>query len=82
MPDNGIIAKYERTGGEEIQASINDFKGRPYFSLRTWYQKDGTGEMLPGRNGINLPVDEAPDFLKLVVALFPEQVQMVGKEEG
>jgi hypothetical protein len=80
MPKDGIIAKYDRTGGEAVQARIDPYKGRDYFSIRTWYQKDGTGDMLPGRNGINLPVDEASDFLKLVVALFPDQVKLVEKE--
>lgn len=78
----GVISKYDRAGGEEAQARIEPYKGRDYFSIRCWYvdSKDGN-QLKAGRNGINLPMDEAPEFLRLVVALFPDKVQLV-KEEG
>jgi hypothetical protein len=78
---HGVISKYDRAGGEEAQARIEPYKGRDYFSIRCWYvdSKDGN-QLKPGRNGLNLPVDEAPEFLRLVVALFPDKVQLIKEE--
>jgi hypothetical protein len=81
--ESPVISKYERAAGNEMQARIEPYKGREYFSIRQWYpsEKDG-GTMLPTRNGLNLPLDEKPEFLRLVVALFPEDVQLIQKEEA
>lgn len=80
MPDtNPLVAKYERTGGEEVQARMEPYKGREYFSIRQWYVDNATQELKPGRNGFNLPVDEKPEFLRLVIALFPDDVQLIKK---
>jgi hypothetical protein len=76
-----VIAKYERTGGDEVQARLEPYKNREYFSIRQWYLDDKDKQLKPGRNGFNLPVDEAPEFLRLVVALFPDKVQLVKEEE-
>lgn len=73
------VAKYDR-GEQEVRAEFSIFKDRQYFSIRTWY--DDKGEMKPARNGINLPVDETDEFLRLVVALFPEKVQLIKQGEG
>lgn len=79
VPTKNYVSKYERARGEEVQARIEPYRGRDYFSIRCWYpEKD---EMKAARNGINLPVDEAPEFLRLVVALFPDKVQLIKEEE-
>lgn len=82
MPEERITepaGSYERAREEQCKAEFSIFKGRQYFSIRCWY-KTNEGEMAPGKNGINLPVEEKKDFLKLVVALFPDDVQL--KEEA
>lgn len=80
--DPAVIRYYDRTGGEQVQARLDPYKGREYFSIRTWYMDQSTGELKPARNGINLPVDEKSDFLRLVVALFPDDVQLIQKVES
>lgn len=77
-----VVAKYERSGGEEVQARMEPYKGREYFSIRQWYTDNQSGDLKPGRNGFNLPVDEKTDFLRLVVALFPDDVQLIQQAEG
>lgn len=78
MPNlDPVVAKYDRTGGEEVQARMEPYKGREYFSIRQWYFDQPSGELRPGRNGFNLPVDEATEFLRLVIALFPDRVQLI-----
>ena len=63
-----VVASYERPNGELVRAGFNTFKGRAYFSVRTFY-RDTTGEWAPGRNGLNLPVDEFSDFFTLAQGL-------------
>lgn len=65
MPDK-IIASFERPNGEQVRLAKSEFKGKSYFSLRAWYDAEGTGDWRPGKNGINLPIEELPAFLALV----------------
>lgn len=74
------VAQYERAREERCRAEFSMFKDRQYFSIRCWFKNDKQ-EMQAGKNGINLPVEEKEDFLKLVVALFPEDVQLITKGE-
>lgn len=64
-----VLDSYDRgdSGEQQVRAAISHFKGREYFSLRAWY-KDGE-ERKPSKNGINLPVDEWPQFKELVDSL-------------
>lgn len=70
------VAEYERAREERCRAEFNIWKERQYFSIRCWFKNDKQ-EMQPGKNGINLPVEEKAEFLKLVVALFPEDVKLL-----
>ena len=79
---NPVVASYGRAGGEEVQARMEPYKGREYFSIRQWYMDAKDNTLKPGRNGFNLPVDEKKEFLRLVIALFPDDVQLIQKEEG
>lgn len=74
------VAQYERAREELCRAEFSVFKGRQYFSLRCWYKGDHD-EHLPGKNGLNLPVEERDEFLRLVVALFPEDIQLIPKAD-
>jgi hypothetical protein len=75
-----FIIEYERARGERLRADIRDYKGREYFSFRVWWQ-DPAGEMKPGKNGLNLPMDEQDDFLRCVVATFPDRVRLIDPEQ-
>jgi hypothetical protein len=55
-----IVKLTPRPGSdEEVRASVSQFKGRTYVAIRVYYKDSLTGEMRPGKNGINLPVEEA-----------------------
>jgi hypothetical protein len=77
--NTGPVASFERARGEECKAEFSEFKDRAMFSIRCWY-RDDQDNLKPGRNGINLPVEEKDDFLRLVLALFPEDIQLVRKD--
>jgi hypothetical protein len=74
------VGSYDRAREEQCRAEFSVWKDRPYFSIRCWYKNDRQ-EMAPGKNGINLPVEEKADFLRLVVALFPEDVRLVNGDK-
>lgn len=67
---------FERARGEECRAELGSFKGREMFSIRCWY-RDEQDTLKPGKNGINLPIEEKDDFLGLVVALFPDDIALL-----
>jgi hypothetical protein len=76
MPDdsknNQIIEAYDRDGSEpqQVRAITNEYRRRKYFSFRAWYlPPEGGEDYAPGKNGINLPVDEYHEFRKLVDAM-------------
>lgn len=39
-----------------------NFKGKDYVSIRKWYESDG--EKKPGKNGINMPLNEWNIFIE------------------
>jgi hypothetical protein len=88
LPVDIIVGEYTRANKDKLRATIGQFQGRPMFSIRHWWMcyltksPKGRGQphWRPGRNGISLSFDEAEEFCKLVVALFPERVQL--KEEA
>lgn len=72
---NDEKAHYLRKDGEEkLSGTLSKFKGREYFSFRTWYRTEGgeggSDEWKPGKNGLNLPMDEAEEFLGVVIETF------------
>lgn len=56
--------------GQEVRASLSDYKGQRYFSLRAWYPAED--DFRPTKNGLNLPVDEYHHFRSLIDALDAE----------
>ena len=49
-----------------LRASLNTYKGKHYFALRTWYTDDA-GEMKPGK-GINTKLELLPAIAEAVNA--------------
>ncbi|KAL9104692.1 MAG: hypothetical protein Q9163_000370 [Psora crenata] len=54
------ISKNRRVG-------ISEFKGKVMVDIREYYEKDG--EMLPGKKGISLPVDQYNAFMTFLPEL-------------
>lgn len=72
MPDQErIILDIPRTkgNGEVIRCGLSVFKGQEYFSVRVWFHDETSGELRPGKNGLNLPRGEFPEFERCVVEL-------------
>ena len=57
-----LIATIPKNAREVVRVALSEFEGHPMFSARTYYD-DGSGEYLPGRNGINLKVAMLPALI-------------------
>jgi len=45
----------------DMRIEKTNFKGKDYVSIRKWYDDNGT--MKPGKNGINMPIEEWNTFV-------------------
>jgi hypothetical protein len=51
-----VLKKWKKNPREQIRVMLNEYNGRWYISVRSWYlAEDGTYR--PGSKGINLSVD-------------------------
>lgn len=55
----------EMNATQKLIFSISTFKGKKYFSVRTWFQAE-SGEWAPTKKGINLSFDKFEEFAKRV----------------
>lgn len=60
-----VVATIPKSRGEEIRVGINNYKGRSFLAVRVWFPGDG-GEMRPGKNGINVAIEQAPAIAEAV----------------
>ena len=59
---------------QKLIFSISTFKGKKYFSVRTWFQAE-SGEWAPTKKGINLNFDKFEEFEKMV-KVFAQAIQL------
>ena len=52
---------------EDIRVMKQEFKGKAYVSIRKWYQDNG--EWKPGKQGINMKMEEWEEFLNKLEAI-------------
>ena len=57
-----LIATVPRSATEQMQISINEYKGKKYLDLRTFYTTDEGASWLPTKKGITV----SPDNLELL----------------
>lgn len=55
----------EMNATQKLIFSISTFKGKKYFSVRTWFQAE-SGEWAPTKKGINLSFEKFEEFAKMV----------------
>jgi hypothetical protein len=48
--------------GKDIHVEYSEYNGKPYVMIRRFYEADG--EMKPGKQGINMKLEEWEEFLK------------------
>ena len=60
--EKNLLATISRNDTERLEISINEFKGKKYLDLRTFYTTDGGGSWLPTKKGVTI----SPDNLELL----------------
>ena len=64
----------EMNATQKLIFSISTFKGKKYFSVRTWFQAE-SGEWAPTKKGINLSFEKFEEFEKMI-QLFAQAIQL------
>ncbi|OLA94959.1 MAG: hypothetical protein BHW64_01240 [Candidatus Melainabacteria bacterium LEY3_CP_29_8] len=54
MSDNKLISTIERSSTEQLQISINEYKGKKYLDLRIFYTTDNGASWLPTKKGVTI----------------------------
>ena len=57
-----LIASIPRSATEQLQISINEYKGKSYLDLRIYYTTDDGANWLPTKKGVTV----SPDNLELL----------------
>ncbi|MBQ7450809.1 transcriptional coactivator p15/PC4 family protein [bacterium] len=60
--EKNIITTIPKSATERIEISINEYKGKKYLDLRTFYTTDDGASWLPTKKGITV----SPDNLELL----------------
>jgi hypothetical protein len=60
-----VVARFRKSKTEKIYVSANEYNGRKYADLRTYFM-DSEGEWHPTKKGISIPADL---FNELVVGI-------------
>ena len=60
--EKNIITTIPRSATERIEIAINEYKGKKYLDLRTFYTTDEGASWLPTKKGITV----SPDNLELL----------------
>lgn len=66
-----IIATIPRSATEQLQISINEYKGKSYLDLRIYYTTDDGINWLPTKKGVTV----SPDNLELLKDAIDEAMQ-------
>jgi len=68
------IGFMEMNATQKLIFSVSTFKGKKYFSVRTWFQAE-SGDWAPTKKGVNLSFEKFEEFEKMV-KLFAQAIQL------
>ncbi len=58
MADAKILATIEKSGTEQLQISISEYKGKSYLNMRIFYTTDDGATWLPTKKGVTFTPDQ------------------------
>lgn len=73
-PEGRRLATCPRGDSEELRLELSEYEGRPYISLRVWFQTED-GKWLPSKKGCTIRLRELPEVLR---ALADPELQLAG----
>ena len=69
MSADRVLATIPKRDGEEIRATLNEYKGNLYAHLRVYFLSDVSGEWHPTKAGITVAADRFEELEAAVAAL-------------
>jgi hypothetical protein len=75
MTTTAIIATIPKTRGEEVNITLEEYRGRHLFGVRIWADYDNSGEARPTRKGVTLRIELLPELLEALQAAAAEARQ-------
>jgi hypothetical protein len=78
-----LIYKFSKNSFEEVRIAVQEYKGRDYLSIWTWFKADDD-IWQPGRRGLNLSLDLLNELKKGIDAVaariaFEEEAKTEGQ---
>jgi len=64
-----LVAVINRSPTQQIQIRVNEFKGKRYVDLRTFYLDDKDETYKPTRKGVSVPVENFEDLKAALAAV-------------
>lgn len=71
---NKTVMAFKKNVAEEVRATLQEYKGRHYVSLRIYVEND-LGEWVPTKKGLTLTVDLLPELVQAVRLLEAEAIR-------
>ncbi len=65
---DGVLHRFRKNSSEEVQATISEFQGTDYASIRVCYEAE-PGVWHPTKKGLTIALDLLPELEKAVRAL-------------
>lgn len=62
MSEPKLLSTIPRSSTEQIQISINEYKGKQYLDLRIYYTTDNGANWLPTKKGITVSPENLESF--------------------
>lgn len=69
-----LVAKFDKNMREQLRISVDTFKGKKLINMRVWFQHLDSGQWMPGKQGLTLPIEKY-DALKTAVDLLGEKLK-------
>jgi hypothetical protein len=63
-----LIASIHKNAREELRIALTEFNGYQLCAMRVFYRPEDGGEMRPGKNGINVRVEQLPTIIEALKA--------------
>lgn len=79
VDDCRLVHTIPRGAAREIRAQLTILSGRVYADLRLFVVSQETGNLIPTRKGVTIPVAELPELRKAVEALIETTQAMDAK---
>jgi hypothetical protein len=59
-----VVATIPKNAREELRVALTEFHGYRLCAMRVYFKPEGGGDMRPGKNGLNVRIEQIPDIIE------------------